>query len=290
MSDLTVSDDWEVMGASGTGSNSVTCGELFIPEHRVALVPADLHGVLRADTAAGTNCALALGIAQHGLQAFLELARTRGITHLGYESMGDAPIVQAAVARAAADIKLIECYRQWVLSPFTGGPKIGAQDASVASIASVRCLEMTRGIIEGLLDLAPSTDVHRTQPLQRLLRDIHVFQHQHAMTPFISYELFGRRLFDIALFGKHRRREVVHFSVSSQALPPSSPTAWSSWKSCIRLSTFLPLKVERSTRIAVTRAISRQAKPEFGSGHWSEGLPACAIGPCGVDYRLHYVE
>jgi alkylation response protein AidB-like acyl-CoA dehydrogenase len=183
------------MGAMGTGSNSVSCGALFIPEHRMARVPPDLRKVMRADVAAAMNCALPLGIARHALEVFVELANTRGINHLGYARMGDAPVVQTAVATAAVDIKLIECYQQWVLSPFTGGPPMALQDAAVAAIGSVRCFELARGVVERLLAVAPSTEIHRTQPIQRLVRDIHVFQHQHAATPFINYEAFGRRFF-----------------------------------------------------------------------------------------------
>jgi len=195
MSDLTLCDDWDVMGAMGTGSNSVRCGELFIPEHRLVAVPKDLRGVLRPDVAAGTNCALPLGMARHAMEAFVELATTRGLNHLGYARMGDAPVVQAALAAAAIDVKLIECYQQWVLSPYNGGPPITPGDVPVMGIGSVRCFELTRALVERLLDLCPSSEIQRSKPIQRLLRDIHVFEHQHAATPFANYELFGRRFF-----------------------------------------------------------------------------------------------
>lgn len=193
--DLDMCDDWDVMGASATGSNAVRCDEIFIPAHRVAPVPADFMGVFRADLSAATSCALPLGMARHAVDAFVELTQTRGINHLGYERMGDAPAVQAALAMSAADIKLIECFQQWVLSPYTGGPERTPEDAALLSAGSVRCIELARGVIERLLALAPSTEIHRTGSLQRLLRDIHVFQHQHAMTPHIAYEQYGRRFF-----------------------------------------------------------------------------------------------
>jgi alkylation response protein AidB-like acyl-CoA dehydrogenase len=195
MTDLIMCDDWDVMGAMGTGSNSVMCRDLFIPEHRLARVPPDIRSVMRADLAAATSCALPLGMARHALNAFAELARTRGINHLGYARMGDAPVVQAAFAAATADVQLIECYQQWVLSPFTGGPPMSEQEAATVSIGSVRCFELTRAIVERLLALAPSTEIQLTRPIQRLLRDIHVFEHQHAATPFINYEMYGRRFF-----------------------------------------------------------------------------------------------
>lgn len=193
--DLEMCDDWDVMGASATGSNSVRCGEIFIPEHRVAPVPQNFMGVFREESSAATSCALPLGMARHAFDAFVELAGSSGINHLGYARMGDAPVVQSAIASAAADIKLIECFQQWVLSPYTGGPAMNAQDKALISTGSVRCIELARGVIERLLALAPSTQIHRSGSLQRLLRDVHVFQHQHAMTPFINYEQFGRNFF-----------------------------------------------------------------------------------------------
>jgi alkylation response protein AidB-like acyl-CoA dehydrogenase len=195
MSELTISDDWDVMGARGTGSNTVTCGELFIPEHRVAGVPKDVRSVLRPDVAAAQSCALPLGMARYALEVFTDLAKTRGINHLGYTRMGDAPVVQSAFAAAAVDIKLIECYQQWVLSTVVDGVDLKPSDRAIQAIGSVRCFELARQIVERLFALCPSTEIHRTTPIQRLLRDMHVFEHQHAMTPFINYEQLGRKVF-----------------------------------------------------------------------------------------------
>jgi len=194
MSELTICDDWHVMGAMGTGSSSVTCGEIIIPGHRLARVPKDLRGVIRSDISAAQNCALPLGMARYALEAFLELARTRAINHLGYTRMGDAPVVHTAVARAAVDIKLIESYQQWALSAFASAAEIDPRDAAFQSIGPVRCFELARGVVENLLALCPSSEIQLAGPIQRLLRDMHVFEHQHALTPFINYELYGRRM------------------------------------------------------------------------------------------------
>jgi alkylation response protein AidB-like acyl-CoA dehydrogenase len=138
-----------------------------------------------------------LGMARYALQLFLELARTSGINHLGYARMGDAPVVQAAVARAAVDIKLIEAFQQHRLAARASGADLDANEAAVLAIGPVRCFELARGVIESLFALAPSTEIQRARPLQRLLRDVHAFQHQHAAAPYIAYEQFGRRLFAV---------------------------------------------------------------------------------------------
>ena len=195
LSDLTICDDWHVMGALGTGSSSVTCDDLFIPEYRVARVPSDLRGVIRPDVSVAQNVALPLGMARFALESFLALVANRAIPHLGYERMADAPVVHATVAKAAVDVKLIEAYQQWALSaldPGAGG--LNPEDAAIVSVGSVRCFELARGVIEGLFDICPSTEVDLSRPIQRLMRDIQVFQHQHAVAPFINYELYGRKL------------------------------------------------------------------------------------------------
>jgi alkylation response protein AidB-like acyl-CoA dehydrogenase len=123
------------------------------------------------------------------------LVANRAIPHLGYERMADAPVVHATVAKAAVDVKLIEAYQQWALSaldPGAGG--LNPEDAAIVSVGSVRCFELARGVIEGLFDICPSTEVDLSRPIQRLMRDIQVFQHQHAVAPFINYELYGRKL------------------------------------------------------------------------------------------------
>jgi 3-hydroxy-9,10-secoandrosta-1,3,5(10)-triene-9,17-dione monooxygenase len=195
MSDLTICDDWDVMGAIGTGSSSVACGPLSIPAHRVARVPQDLRAVISPELSAAQSCALPLGMARHALEEFLKLARSSGINHLGYARMADAPSVQSAVAKASVDIKLIEAFQQHVLSARSSGGAIDPSEAAILSLGPVRCLELARGVIERLFALAPSSEIHRTKSLQRLLRDVHVFEHQHAASPFINYELYGRRLF-----------------------------------------------------------------------------------------------
>jgi alkylation response protein AidB-like acyl-CoA dehydrogenase len=182
------------MGALGTGSNGVTCGAIFVPAHRVGRIGADVRLFTRPDLSAAQGVAMPLGMARYALESFLELAQTRGINHLAYEKMADAPVVHDAVARAAAAIALIEAFQHWVLStldPATGRPGI---DTALISAGGVRCWQLAREVIEILYALCPSTEIHLTSPIQRLLRDVHVFQHQHAMAPFIAFELYGRKL------------------------------------------------------------------------------------------------
>ena len=110
------------MGAAGTGSNSVECGELFVPEHRVSRRIADVFKLLQVgDMGYAFVAALPLGMARYALEAFHDLAKGRGIRMLGYEKMYDAAVVQTAIATAHTTIKMIEAYQHWVLSTLKPG-------------------------------------------------------------------------------------------------------------------------------------------------------------------------
>lgn len=194
LSDLTISDDWHVMGASATGSNTVECGEIFIPEHRMSRSTAEAFASLRGGELAGAFTAfLPLGMARCALDSFLELAGTRGITMLAYDRMLDAPAVQIAVATARVNIALIESFQHRVLASLEpDGEPIG--DPMLVGAVSAGCYRLARAAIEGLYELCPTDGIRLTMPLQRLLRDLHAFTHQGAMAPYINYERYGRHL------------------------------------------------------------------------------------------------
>jgi 3-hydroxy-9,10-secoandrosta-1,3,5(10)-triene-9,17-dione monooxygenase len=194
LSDLTISDDWNVMGASATGSNSVECGDIFIPEHRVSRATMQAFASLRGGELAGAfTVMMPLGMARYALDAFLELARSRGITMLGYGRMIDAPAVQIAVATARVNIALIEAFQHWVLSSLEPGAEPIA-DEMLPGAGSAGCYRLARQAIEGLYELCPTDGIRLAMPLQRLLRDLHSFTHQGAMAPYVNYERYGRHL------------------------------------------------------------------------------------------------
>ncbi len=111
-----------MLGAAATGSNSVECGELLIPEHRVSRWIGDVFKLLQVgDMGYAFIAALPLGMARYALEAFHDLANGRGIRMLGYEKMYDSAVVQTAIATAHTNIKMIEAYQHWVLSTLQPG-------------------------------------------------------------------------------------------------------------------------------------------------------------------------
>ncbi len=137
-------------------------------------------------------------MARYALEVFLDLAKSRGVTMLGYERMIDAPVVQVAVATAHLNIKLMEAYQHWLLSSLDpGGPLI--DDPMLPGAGSAACYRLAREAIEGLYELCPTDGIRLAMPIQRLLRDLHAFTHQGAMAPYVNYERYGRYLCGVDL-------------------------------------------------------------------------------------------
>ena len=194
LSELTIADDWHVMGAAATGSNSVECGELFIPEHRVSRRIADVFRLLQVgDMGYAFTAALPLGMARYALEAFHDLAEKRGIRMLGYEKMYDSAVVQTAIATAHTNIKMIEAYQQWALSTLQPGAQ-RITDPMQNQASGTLCYKLAREAIERLFEVCPTDEIRLDRPIQRLLRDLLAFTHQGAMSPYQNWERYGRYL------------------------------------------------------------------------------------------------
>ena len=194
LSALTIADDWHVMGAAGTGSNSVECGPLFIPEHRVSRRIADVFKLLQVgDMGYAFIAALPLGMARYALEAFHDLAKGRGIRMLGYEKMYDSAVVQTAIATAHTNIKMIEAHQKWALSTLQPGAE-RITDPMQNQASGTLCYKLAREAIERLFEVCPTDEIRLDRPIQRLLRDLIAFTHQGAMSPYQNWERYGRHL------------------------------------------------------------------------------------------------
>ena len=194
LSELTIVDDWHVMGAKATGSNSVECGEVFIPERRLSRGVADVFKSLgKGDAGYAFTAVLSLGMARYALEAFHELAKDRGIRMLGYERMFDSAIVQTAIATAHANIKMIEAHQKWALSTLQPGAE-RITDPMQNQASGTLCYKLAREAIERLFEVCPTDEIRLDRPIQRLLRDLIAFTHQGAMSPYQNWERYGRHL------------------------------------------------------------------------------------------------
>src|SRR5438270_6346518 len=102
-------DIWRVIGLRGTGSDSYTVTDLFVPEEYTVLreatarprQPGLLYAFSSSNIYASGFAGVALGIARSALDAFVELARDK-IPRGAKSTLRDNNVVQAQVAQSEA--------------------------------------------------------------------------------------------------------------------------------------------------------------------------------------------
>jgi alkylation response protein AidB-like acyl-CoA dehydrogenase len=116
-SDFTIKDDWRATGLAGTGSKSIVCDNVFVPEHRVlntqligggpspgsAVNPHPLYKIPPWSVGTKVFSGPALGIARGALELIIAEMRTR--LSVGGVKMAELPTVQIRVAEAIAEIE-----------------------------------------------------------------------------------------------------------------------------------------------------------------------------------------
>jgi alkylation response protein AidB-like acyl-CoA dehydrogenase len=116
-SEFTIKDDWRATGLAGTGSKSIVCDNVFVPEHRVlntqligggpspgsAVNPHPLYKIPPWSVGTKVFSGPALGIARGALELIIAEMRTR--LSVGGVKMAELPTVQIRVAEAIAEIE-----------------------------------------------------------------------------------------------------------------------------------------------------------------------------------------
>ena len=210
--DVVWSDTWQTIGLRGTGSDTYTVTDVFVPEaHAFAtdytLSPDDttkryvterLYGFPAQSVFGSGFAGVALGIARAVLDTFAATAREktpRGSTAL----LREDPVVQFRFGESEmrlrrARIFLIDTLEKaWAT---VKAPAILALEQRVAiRMAAVSAILEARDVIDMVYHLAGATAVFDAQPYERRYRDIHTLvqqiqgRQQHFMT--VGRYLFG---------------------------------------------------------------------------------------------------
>ena len=119
MSEVDIADDWYVLGLRGTGSNSITMKNVFIPDHRVVSFTDAVNGKFASEhfrdrplynTALFPALAMSIGVpglgmAKAALELFMERLPGRHAANLGTEYLSEAAITHHQVAEVALKIE-----------------------------------------------------------------------------------------------------------------------------------------------------------------------------------------
>jgi alkylation response protein AidB-like acyl-CoA dehydrogenase len=203
-SSVTVRDTWQVMGLRGTGSDSYSVDDLFVPEAyslaRDTAVPPRVPGKLYVFTPsmlyASSFAGIALGIARTVMNSFVsdvKDTKPRGASR----TRGDSHVMQSTVAQNEARLRSA---RVFLLSAVTDTwedvQRTGTitQDHQVSiRMASTWAIQAAREVVAQLYGAAGALAIFQSRPFERRFRDIHTVTQQIQGHP-AHFETVGQIL------------------------------------------------------------------------------------------------
>jgi len=207
--ELTILDDWDATGMTGTGSNTVVADEVFVPGHRTLLVADVVEGNLPARhnadnpyhqyplapvlivNAAGTP----LGTARGALEAFLERLPGRPFTYTNYALQSEAALTHLRVGESSLKIDSAAAHVRLACALLDERPGPMTLDARIESRAHVGySTGLAREAVDALFAISGASAIQTHVPIQRFQRDIQALSNHAVMSPQFNLELYGRWL------------------------------------------------------------------------------------------------
>ncbi|WP_367127498.1 acyl-CoA dehydrogenase family protein [Saccharothrix sp. HUAS TT1] len=208
--DLTIEDDWYVSGLEGTGSNTVSGRDVFVPHRHV--VPLDrLLGQEERDGASAylrqsplpylltSAVASFLGMAEAAYGLYLERLPHRGpIAYTGHARQRDAATTHHQVAEARLKIDSARLLAEQAAALLdervaAGAPSDAEDRARVwgqVAYAGKLCVEAVEALRLG----SGASGITTRLPVQRVARDIQALATHAIMVPSTGVEHYGRAL------------------------------------------------------------------------------------------------
>jgi alkylation response protein AidB-like acyl-CoA dehydrogenase len=198
-----IEDVWRVIGLKGTGSDTYTLTDLFVPEARaisaLARNPAERHerGALYSFTVyqlfGSSFAAIALGIARSTLDAFVALAQAKTPTG-GTAVLRDNAVIQSQVGvaqsqLAAARVFYFHALKEIWEAALSGTPSI--EQRVQLRMAIAHASHQARQVVDTAYHAAGATAIFESNPFERRFRDAHAVS-QQVQSHFSIFEVLGR--------------------------------------------------------------------------------------------------
>jgi alkylation response protein AidB-like acyl-CoA dehydrogenase len=211
----TLYDVWDVIGLKGTGTDSYSVDNLFIPE-RFAALRDDLSAVretgplYRITThmvyAMGFG-AVSLGVARAMLDAITELAR--GKTAAGLSAMRENHAIQGTIGRLEASLRAARAYlfgtAREVWEHLLAGGIITEEHRVAMRLASTWTIQQAASVVDTAYHMAGATAVFRANGFERRFRDMHAIA-QQVQARNAHFEDAGRSILNNDLNAAAKKR------------------------------------------------------------------------------------
>jgi alkylation response protein AidB-like acyl-CoA dehydrogenase len=199
----TMYDVWDVIGLKGTGTDSYSVDNLFIPDKFAAL--RDDPGALREKGPLyklSTNmvfsmgfAATSLGVARATLDAAIGLSRTK--LPQGLSAMRENNAVQGLIGRTEASLRAARAYlyatAAEVWRDLEGGGPITEAHRIALRIAATWTIHQSASVVDTAYHMAGATAVFAANPFERRFRDMHAIA-QQIQARDTHYEDAGRAI------------------------------------------------------------------------------------------------
>lgn len=211
--DAVIDDTWFTLGMRGTGSKDVVLDKVFVAEHhampmleaQMGIIPGVEVPLYRLPI----RCSLAtmllgtiVGMAERGLQLFLDQTRTRRDVYTGSMKV-DSPGMQRRVAEASAEIACAWALTQQncdlLEEAMRHAPPMPTAARAQARWNAAYATELCRRAANRLFEGAGAGAAHDSHVMQIFFRDMNTATH-HAMLDFdTNVEIQGKSLLGVEL-------------------------------------------------------------------------------------------
>jgi alkylation response protein AidB-like acyl-CoA dehydrogenase len=188
MTSATMHDVWDVIGLKGTGTDSYSVENLFIPE-KFAALRDDMNAVREKGPLykLATNAvfsmgfaATSVGVARATLDAGIELARSKIPQGMG--AMRDNNAVQGVIGRAEASLRAARAYlyatAAEIWRDLERGERITEERRIAIRIAATWTIHQCAGVVDTAYHMSGATAVFARNPFERRFRDMHTIAQQ----------------------------------------------------------------------------------------------------------------
>jgi alkylation response protein AidB-like acyl-CoA dehydrogenase len=183
-------DIWHVIGLRGTGSDSYTVTDLFVPESHTVLreavpkprQPGALYAFSSSNMYSSGFAGVALGIARSTLDAFIELARDK-IPRGAKRTLRDDNVVQSQVAQSEARLRAGRAFLlgslEQIWRDVAQSRHLTLEHNTTIRLASTWAIHQAKDVVDTAYHAAGATAIFESNPFERRLRDVHTVIQQY---------------------------------------------------------------------------------------------------------------
>jgi alkylation response protein AidB-like acyl-CoA dehydrogenase len=189
-SSVAIKDVWHVIGLKGTGSDSYSATDLFVPEQRSMTAfgrnPAEkrergpLYQFTTFQLHGASFAAIALGLARTCLDAFIELAKAKTPYGLKYV-LRDNAVIQSQIGVAQSQLVGARIFLHHALEEMWRGAEtrgITVEQRVQLRMASCNAASIAKQVVDTAYHGAGATAIFEANPFERRFRDIHTVSQQ----------------------------------------------------------------------------------------------------------------